>query len=92
MHVGQIQIAGVFDLALAALFLGTARNLRRYLPIAILVGLVAEWGHALVRLGHIIAGSNPAADFILPILMLAFGVVLGLAGVRRCSVPPWHAA
>jgi uncharacterized membrane protein len=28
LHIGQIQIAGVFDLALAALFLGAATNVR----------------------------------------------------------------
>ena len=32
LHVGQIQIAGVFDLALAVLFLAAATDLDRYLP------------------------------------------------------------
>jgi hypothetical protein len=79
MHVGQIQIAGVFDLALCALFLGAARDLERYLPLAVLVGVVAELGHALVRIGHIVAGSNPASDLVLPLLMLAFALILVVA-------------
>lgn len=76
LHVGQLQIAGVFDLSLAALFLGTARNLKRYLPLTAFVGVTAEWGHALVRIGHIAAGANPMADLFLPMLMLIFGGIL----------------
>ena len=76
LHVGQLQIAGVFDLSLAALFLGTARNPTRYFPLAALVGITAEWGHALVRIGHIVTGTNPAADLFLPVLMLIFGGIL----------------
>ncbi len=92
MHIGQIQIAGVFDLALAALFLGTARHLERYLPLAVAVGIVAEWGHALVRIGHIVTGSNPTSDVLLPLLMLAFGAVLAFAGFRTRAVGPRQAA
>lgn len=92
MHVGQIQIAGVFDLALAVLFLGTARNLERYLPLAVAVGVVAEWGHGLVRIGHILAGSNPSSDMFLPVLMLVFGGILGFAGVRNRTAARRHAA
>jgi hypothetical protein len=83
IHVGQIQIAGVFDLALAALFLGAARDLERYFPLAVLVGVVAETGHALVRIGHIVGGSNPASDLVLPLLMLSFAAILVLAGFCR---------
>ena len=92
MHVGQIQIAGVFDPALAALFLGASRDLERYLALAVLVGVVAELGHALVRIGHIVAGSNPLSDLILPLLMLSFAVILVLAGLRRRSPTLRHAA
>jgi hypothetical protein len=92
MHIGQIQIAGVFDLALAVLFLGTARNLKRYLPLAVAVGIVAEGGHALVRIGHIVIGSNPPSDVFLPFLMLVFGVVLGFAGLRNRTSAARHAA
>ncbi len=92
MHVGQIQIAGVFDFSLAALFLGAARDLDRYLPLAVLVGVVAELGHALVRIGHIVGGSNPASDLLLPLLMFSFAVLLVLAGLRRRSLALRHAA
>jgi hypothetical protein len=85
LHVGQIQIAGVFDLAMAALFLGAARELGRYLPLAVLVGVVAEWGHASVRVGHIFAGDNPAADLLLPSLMLVFGGILLWARARQIA-------
>ena len=92
LHVGQIQIAGVFDLAMAVLFLSTARDLKRYLPLAVLVGVIAEWGHALVRIGHIVTGGNPTADLILPILMVLFGAILVSAGVSHRQLPLRHAA
>jgi hypothetical protein len=76
LHVGQIQIAGVFDLALAVLFSAAATDLDRYLPIVIPVGVVAECGHALVRISHVMAGDNPRDDLLAPTLMLLFGLVL----------------
>jgi hypothetical protein len=82
LHVGQIQIGGIFDLMLAALFLGSATDVRRYLPLTVGTGVVAEWGHATVRIGHIIGGSNPPADLVLPILMLLYGSLLAAFGVR----------
>lgn len=85
LHVGQIQIAGVFDLALAVLFLGGATDPKRYLPVVIPVGVVADGGHALVRIGHVIAGDNPAADLLAPGFMLAFGLYLLALGVRLVS-------
>jgi len=88
LHVGQIQIAGVFDLALAALFLVGATDLDRYLPIVVPVGVVAEGGHALVRIGHVIAGDNPSADVLAPAFMMVFSVVLlgfGMALARNRS-------
>ena len=89
LHVGQIQIGGVFDLAMAVLFLGAARELERYLPLVVLVGVVAEWGHASVRIGHVLAGDNPSADLLLPSLMVVLGGILVCAGTRRAL---WHAA
>jgi uncharacterized membrane protein len=86
LHVGQIQIAGVFDLALAILFFAAATDLDRYLPIVIPVGVVAECGHALVRIGHVMAGDNPRDDLLAPTFMLLFGIVLlgvGLAARRQ---------
>jgi len=86
LHVGQIQIAGVFDLALAALFLIAATDIDRYLPIVVPVGVVAECGHACVRLGHVIAGDNPRDDVLAPMFMLLFGLVLlgiGMAAWRQ---------
>ncbi len=83
LHVGQTQIAGVFDLSMAVLFFGAAQDPKRYLPLAVLVGVVAEWGHALVRVGHILRGTNPVADLFLPILMLSFGAVLVALGTQR---------
>ena len=62
LHVGQIQIAGIFDLAMATAFLMAAADVARYAPLMIAVGIVAEWGHALVRIGHIVAGDDPPAD------------------------------
>ena len=41
LHAGQIQIAGIFDLSLAALFLISATDVRRFLPLVVGVGLVA---------------------------------------------------
>ena len=87
LHVGQIQIAAIFDLTLAALFLGAARNPRRYLPVVVPAGVIAECGHALVRIGHVIAGDNPPADLVAPGLMLAFGLYLLALGVRLWSAP-----
>jgi hypothetical protein len=84
LHVGQIQIAAVFDLSLAALFLVAAYDVLRFLPIATLVGVVAEWGHAAVRVGHIVLGSNPASDLFLPALMFLFGAIL--CAVARCRL------
>jgi len=83
LHVGQIQIAAVFDLSLAALFLIAARDVPRFLPIATLVGVVAEWGHAAVRVGHVVAGGNPASDLFRPALMFLFGAVLFAVGVDQ---------
>lgn len=85
LHVGQIQIAGVFDLALAAVFLGAATDPTRYLPLVIPAGVIAECGHALVRIGHVIAGDNPPADLLAPACMLAFGLYLLALGVRLWS-------
>ena len=86
LHVGQIQIAGVFDLALAILFFVAATDLDRYLPIVIPVGVVAECGHALVRIGHVLAGDNPRADLLAPAFMLLFG--LALLGVGMAARMP----
>lgn len=85
LHVGQIQIAGIFDLALAVLFLGALTDLDRYLPLVIPVGVVAEVGHAGVRIAHVIAGDNPRDDLLAPSMMLLFGVVLAVVGVSRRS-------
>lgn len=82
LHVGQIQIGGVFDLALAVLFLGATRDFDRYGPLVVAVGAVAECGHGLVRLGHILAGDDPMADLVPPVAMLLFGLVLLAIGVR----------
>ncbi len=85
LHIGQIQIAGVFDLALAVLFFVAASDLDRYLPIVVPVGVVAECGHALVRIGHVMAGDNPCDDLLAPTFMLLFGLVLlGVGG------PAWR--
>ena len=81
LHVGQIQIAGVFDLALAALFFVAATDLDRYLPVIVPVGAIAECGHAMVRIGHVMAGDNPRDDLLAPICMLLFGLVLLAVGL-----------
>jgi hypothetical protein len=81
LHVGQIQIAGVFDLTLAALFLAAVTDVRRYLPVVVPAGAVAECGHALVRMGHVMVGDDPPADLVAPSFMLAFGVYLLAVGV-----------
>jgi hypothetical protein len=94
LHVGQIQIAGIFDLALAAIFLTGASDPQRYLPVVIPAGVIAECGHAAVRIGHVVAGDNPPADLVAPGFMLAFGLyLLALAvrfrsGSRRSILPP----
>jgi hypothetical protein len=82
LHVGQIQIAGVFDLALAVMFLMAARDVDRYAPLVVPVGAVAEVGHACVRIGHVIAGDNPPDDLAAPGVMLLFGAALVVIGVR----------
>ena len=83
LHVGQIQIAGIFDLALGVLFLVAATDIGRYLPIVVPVGAVAECGHALVRIGHVVAGDNPVDDLLAPIIMLLFGLALLGIGVAN---------
>jgi PhnB protein len=95
LHVGQIQIAGVFDLAMATAFLVAATDVDRYAALVIPVGVVAEGGHALVRIGHVLAGDDPAGDLLVPGLMLLFAVVLAVAGVRRRTMAKtipagWH--
>jgi hypothetical protein len=94
LHVGQIQIAGVFDLALAVLFSIAATDIARYLPIVVPCGVVAECGHALVRIGHVRAGDNSRNDLLAPIVMLLFGLMLLGIGVviwvrSRSSRPIW---
>jgi hypothetical protein len=83
LHVGQVQIAGIFDLSMAVAFLGGATDVDRYAGLVIPVGVVAEGGHALVRIGHVIAGDNPPADLVLPGVMVAVTAVLAIAGVQR---------
>jgi hypothetical protein len=83
LHAGQIQIAGVFDLTLATLFLVAASDVDRYAPLVIPVGVVAEWGHALVRLGHIALGDNSPADWPPSAGMLLIGAALVAAGAQR---------
>ena len=90
LHVGQIQIAGVFDLALAVLFLAGARNLDRYLPVVVSVGVVAELGHALVRICHVISGDNPTDDLLAPTFMLLFGLLLAAVGARAWAQASRH--
>jgi hypothetical protein len=43
---------------------------------------VAECGHAVVRIGHVIAGDNRPADLLAPGCMLAFGLYLAAVGAR----------
>jgi hypothetical protein len=88
LHVGQIQIAGVFDLVLAALFLVGAMNVERYLPVVVVAGSLAECGHALVRIGHVLAGDNPRADLLAPAFMLSFGLFLAVVGIRAWKRNP----
>ena len=83
LHVGQIQIAGIFDLALGVLFLVAATDINRYLPIVVPVDAVAECGHALVRIGHVVAGDDPINDLLAPIIMLLFGLALLGIGVAN---------
>ncbi len=83
LHVGQIQIAGIFDLSMGVAFLGGAIDVDRYAGLLIPVGVVAEGGHALVRIGHVIAGDNPPADLALPSVMVAVVVILAIAGIQR---------
>jgi hypothetical protein len=67
-------------------FLTAATDVDRYLPIVVPVGAVAECGHALVRLGHVIVGDNPPDDLLAPLFMLLFGLVLlavGIAALRH---------
>jgi hypothetical protein len=95
LHVGQIQIGGVFDLAMATVFLIGATDVGRYASLVLPVGVVAEVGHALVRIGHVVAGDNPREDLVLPSLMLLVGAILVTAAVRRrrrLSVPRSAAA
>lgn len=80
LHV--IQIAGVFDLALAVLFLKACRDLDRYLPVVVPVGVVVELGHPLVRICHIIFSDNPSEDLFAPTFMLLFGLALAGMGIR----------
>ena len=68
---------------MAVLFFGAAKAPERYFPLAVAVGVVAEWGHAFVRIGHILRGSNPVADLFLPILMVLFGAILIALSMRR---------
>jgi len=84
LHVGQIQIAGVFDLTLATAFFVAATDVDRFAPLMLAVGVVAEWGHAAVRVGHVVAGDNPAADWPGPLAMFVVGAVC-LAALARHS-------
>jgi len=88
LHVGQIQIAAIFDIALATLFSWAAADPFRFAPIAAAVGVVAEWGHAAVRIGHIVIGDNPATDLFLPFLMVVFGAILLAVGYSSSTPAP----
>jgi hypothetical protein len=90
LHVGQIQIAGIFDLAMATAFLIAATNIDRYAGLMIPVGVVAEAGHAFVRIGHVLAGDNPPEDMFVPGLMLLYAVTLVVAGFQREVSEPSH--
>jgi uncharacterized membrane protein len=83
LHVGQIQIGGVFDLTLATAFLVAARDAERYAGLMIPVAIVADWGHAAVRIAHIVAGDNPIDDWPGPLGMLVIGGLCLGAGLRR---------
>jgi hypothetical protein len=52
------------------------------LPVVVSVGVVAELGHALVRIGHVVAGDNLPDDLIAPTFMLLFGFFLAAVGGR----------
>jgi uncharacterized membrane protein len=83
LHVGQIQIAGIFDLSLATGFLVASHDVARYADVMLAVGVVAEWGHASVRIGHMLVGDNPTADWLGPAGMLVIGALLAIAGIGR---------
>jgi hypothetical protein len=83
LHVGQIQIAGIFDLAMAVMYFVGAANPTRYAPLVVASGIVAECGHGAVRIGHIVAGDNSVSDLWLPSLMLGYGAILAALGVRH---------
>jgi hypothetical protein len=87
LHVGQIQIGGVFDLSLATAFLVAARDVERYAGLMIPVAVVADWGHAAVRIAHVVAGDNPADDWPGPLGMLVIGALCIGAGLRRSHLP-----
>jgi len=59
----------------------TVSDIDRYLPIVVPVGVVAECGHALVRMGHVAAGDNPPGDLVAPTVMLLFGMFLLVTGM-----------
>ena len=90
LHVGQIQIAGVFDLAMATAFLVAATDMDRYASLMIPVGVVAEGGHAAVRIGHVILGDDPPDDLVAPLCMAAFATYLAATGwnQRRRAAHP----
>jgi hypothetical protein len=86
-HAGQIQIAAIFDLTLGTACVVGATDVARFAPLAILVGVVGEVGHAVVRIGHVMAGDNPRDDLALPSLMLGVALFLVAAAAGR-----WPAA
>jgi len=88
LHVGQIQIAGVFDLCLAALFFAGGWDFERYLPLVTAVGAVGECGHAAVRIGHVALGDNPGADLMFPSIMLGYGLILVCAFIASRAFLP----
>jgi len=90
LHVGQIQIAGIFDLTMATVFLAATADVGRFAPLAIVAGVVSEWGHAAVRIGHVLAGDNPRSDLFLPAVMLVFGAILALSGVGPVGIGFWN--